>query len=193
MKKVIVVVGAALAISAVIVSCSSKQSSAKQSSSPQISANTTQTSTGQSIPAQEPASLSMRFTGMTPHVGQMFVFNIKESASDSVVIDTGIVSVPSDTFELSLGRKLMKGKSYLIDFFADLNKNGKYDKPPVDHAWRIPLLKLTGDTTITFVHNTNFTDIGSPKIPASLQKSDLSTDKGKNATEKRKEKGRMPK
>jgi hypothetical protein len=178
MKKVLFVVGAALAISAPITSCSSKQSNAKQSGSPQTSANTTQTSTGQSMQAQGPVSLSMMLTGMTPHIGQMLVFNIKDSANDSMVIDTGLASIMSDTFKVSFGPKLIKGQSYNIDFFADLNKNGKYDKPPVDHSWRIPLSKAMSDTTITFVHNTNFIDIGSPKIPQNLQKSQQTQQSG---------------
>jgi hypothetical protein len=191
MKKNIIVFGAVVAISVSILSCSSKKSSAKENSSPQTSANTTQTSTSRSVPVQGPASLSMKFTGMTPHIGQMLVINVIDSINDSIVIDTGLAKVPSDTFEMSFGPKLMKAQSYRIDFFADLNKNGKYDKPPVDHSWRISLSKLMGDTTIAFVHTTNFTDIGSPKIPASLQGSQQSNphaNKGKNQ-HKAKEKG----
>jgi hypothetical protein len=192
MKKALVVVGATLAISVSIASCSSKQSNTKQSGSPQTSANTTQTTSSQSMPAQGPASLSMKFTGMTPHVGQLLVINVKDSANDSMVLDTGMASVPSDTFEMNFGPKLMKGQSYSVDFFADLNKNGKYDKPPTDHAWRIPLSKVMSDTVITFVHNTNFTDIGSPKIPHYLQKSqqsDSNKNQGNKDQRKTKKKG----
>jgi hypothetical protein len=55
---------------------------------------------------------------------------------------------------------IMPDSSYNIDFYADFNENGMYDVPPTDHAWRIVLDDVNGDTTISFVHNTTFTDIG---------------------------------
>jgi hypothetical protein len=51
------------------------------------------------------------------------------------------------------------GNDYNLDFWADHNQNGMYDAPPTDHAWRIELSDLSGDTAIDFVHNTDFTDI----------------------------------
>jgi hypothetical protein len=49
--------------------------------------------------------------------------------------------------------------SYQIDFYADHNQNGSYDAPPTDHAWRITVNDLVGDSVVTFTHNTDFTDI----------------------------------
>ena len=46
-----------------------------------------------------------------------------------------------------------------VNFFADHNGNGAYDTPPTDHAWQMDLNNVTGDTTLNFAHNTNFTDI----------------------------------
>jgi hypothetical protein len=40
-----------------------------------------------------------------------------------------------------------------------LNGNGTYDAPPADHAWRIEIETVNGDTTVPFLHNTDFTDI----------------------------------
>ena len=57
---------------------------------------------------------------------------------------------------------IVPGNSYNIDFFADLNGNRMYDKPPTDHAWRLQLMNVMGDTTLSFTHNTSFTDIGLP-------------------------------
>ena len=51
------------------------------------------------------------------------------------------------------------GMSYNVDFFADHNNNGKYDAPPADHAWRMNLDDVKGDTILMFMHNTTFTDI----------------------------------
>src|SRR5690606_7537325 len=52
-----------------------------------------------------------------------------------------------------------QGKIYNVDFWADHNGNGMYDSPPEDHAWRMELTDVMGDTTLTFEHNTDFTDI----------------------------------
>jgi hypothetical protein len=61
---------------------------------------------------------------------------------------------------IAFGKILVDQRSYMLDFWADLNGNGTYDAPPVDHAWRIMLAGTAQDSTIAFTHNTNFTDIG---------------------------------
>ncbi|HKJ78210.1 MAG TPA: T9SS type A sorting domain-containing protein, partial [Prolixibacteraceae bacterium] len=38
-------------------------------------------------------------------------------------------------------------------------ENGMYDAPGDDHAWRMDLDDVMGDTTLMFAHNTDFTDI----------------------------------
>jgi hypothetical protein len=54
------------------------------------------------------------------------------------------------------------GNDYYVDFYADHNGNGVYDPPPADHAWRLDLMNVTGDSGLDFSHNTNFTDIQWP-------------------------------
>jgi hypothetical protein len=49
-----------------------------------------------------------------------------------------------------------------VDFYADHNGNGVYDPPPADHAWRLELNDVAGDSELDFTHNTNFTDIQWP-------------------------------
>ena len=51
------------------------------------------------------------------------------------------------------------GGTYMLDFYADLNGNGLYDAPPVDHAWRLQNVTTLGDLDREFVHNQDFTDI----------------------------------
>jgi len=96
---------------------------------------------------------------MTPHIGQMMALKVIDVKDSSLAADTTITAVPSDAFQISFGAKLISGHSYNIDFWADLNKNGEYDPPPVDHAWRITLKDVAADTTVAFAHNTNFTDV----------------------------------
>jgi plastocyanin len=102
--------------------------------------------------------ITVDFSAMDPHLGQMlFVYvidTINETYIDTITIDEiteaefSVVSYAADT-----------GGSYRIDFYADHNGNGTYDAPPTDHAWRIEIATLIGDTIIPFVHNTEFTNI----------------------------------
>ena len=101
--------------------------------------------------------LTVSFTGMSPHLGEDFQFKVydKNSFVEIQTINTVITDVDFtlDVFGIKNGR------SYNIDFYADHNKNGQYDPPPTDHAWRLVLNDVMGDTTLYFDHNINFTDI----------------------------------
>ena len=58
-----------------------------------------------------------------------------------------------------MSERLVPPASYYVDFYSDHNRNGQYDAPPADHAWRISLSDVAGDTVVNFAHNTNFTNI----------------------------------
>lgn len=106
--------------------------------------------------------LTVHFTGMTPHVGEMFTLYLKQ-ADTNVNVDTILVNpVAGVTFDI-MSYKIIPGMSYKINFYADHNRNGIYDAPPVDHAWRLPLNNVRGDTIVDFVHNTKFTNIFGPE------------------------------
>ncbi len=103
--------------------------------------------------------LTLALSDMTPHLGQKLEArlldvnqNMKEVSRQSVS------SVTATSFNLTFPG-ITIGNSYYLDFYADLNGNGVYDAPPVDHAWRMNLANLMGDSTVNFVHNTDFTDI----------------------------------
>ncbi len=102
--------------------------------------------------------LTVEFNGMTPHVGQMFKLYVVNT-SDGMTKDTvTIEQISGAEFEV-VSHSLMSGQSYHVNFYADFNQNGSYDLPPTDHAWQIVLENVTGDTTLVFQHNTDFTDI----------------------------------
>ena len=103
-------------------------------------------------------TLTLQLTGMTPHVGQLFEVRLLDINERREVGRDRVESVPSADFSVSISG-LEMNHSYLIDFYADLNGSGYYDPPPTDHAWRLELNNVEGDTTVTFSHNTNFTDI----------------------------------
>lgn len=102
--------------------------------------------------------LTVNFTSMTPHLGQKLSLYVR-NATTGVYLDTVIVaSIATAAFEVN-SWKVASGGSYKVDFYADHNKNGIYNPPPTDHAWRINLNAIKGDTIVSFVHNTTFTDI----------------------------------
>lgn len=108
----------------------------------------------QAIQAQDTARIA--FTGMNPHVGQHLYFRVVDKSDNKEIGRTSVLITVPD-FTLGIGG-IQPGSSYNLDFYADLTKNGKYDFPG-DHAWRIELNEVKGDTTVSFTHNTNFTNI----------------------------------
>ena len=101
-------------------------------------------------------TLTVHFMGMNPHVGQNLHLAVTDKNSGIEVQRVSVVASVDFMVNVS-GIEL--GKSYNVDFFADHNGNGNYDVPPADHAWRLELNDVMGDTTLMFQHNTSFTDI----------------------------------
>ncbi len=103
--------------------------------------------------------LTVNFSGMTPHVGQLLELRVEDDVTSEEVGRMRLEAIPSANFTVNIpGIKF--GKQYNVDFYADLNGNGLYDAPPTDHAWKMHLDNKTGDVSLDFAHNTNFTDVG---------------------------------
>ena len=77
---------------------------------------------------------------------------IGRNSIPGILVSDFMVEIPQIEFD----------HDYNIDFYADLNGNGLYDAPPVDHAWRVSFTSTSGDHVENFEHNTNFTDIQWP-------------------------------
>ena len=105
-----------------------------------------------------PYLLTVNFQNMNPHVGQKFELRVVELGSGMEVGRRTVDAIAGADFSVQIPG-IMPGNSYDIDFYADFNQNGLYDRPSDDHAWRITLESVSGDTTVDFSHNTNFTDI----------------------------------
>ena len=109
------------------------------------------------IASPQHENVTINFTNMSPHLNQNLYVRIvdkstlKETDRTFVLISAASISITLPAVEV--------GGSYFVDFFADVNANGKYDAPPTDHVWRLNLNNALGNDTITFSHNTNFTDI----------------------------------
>lgn len=102
----------------------------------------------------------MKLTGMIPHVGQLFEVRVIEKATGRTVGGYRLGQVSQPAFDVTIPGIIKSGTEYQIDFFADLNKNGKYDAPPADHAWRLTGTGGANGLTVEFTHNTSFTDTG---------------------------------
>ena len=105
-----------------------------------------------------PFNLTIAFSGMNPHVGQYFALYLKDIALGLPVDSVILQEIPGAAFSV-ISYSIVPGRHYSLDFFADHNGNKRYDAPPADHAWRLDPSNFEGDTTVTFTHNTNFTDI----------------------------------
>lgn len=107
--------------------------------------------------------LSVRFSGMNPHVGQRLFLRVVDSATNEEVGRATARSVPGPDFAVAVPG-IQPGRTYHVDFFADRDGDGQYDPPPTDHAWRISGVAANGDTAVDFAHNTSFTDIQWPHL-----------------------------
>jgi hypothetical protein len=107
-------------------------------------------------------SLRMQFTDMTPHVGQYFELRVVDAANDQIVASEDLSGIVDAAFDLVVLHALENAGSYNVDFWADHSGNGSYDAPPTDHAWWVAVSSVSGNTTESFSHNTDFTDIGTP-------------------------------
>ncbi len=101
-------------------------------------------------------NLTVDFSAMNPHIGQTLWLALTDTET-GVELERKKVTASAEFTVMFSG--IEKDHSYKIDFFADHNKNGMYDAPPADHAWRLELNDVAGDTSLTFIHNTSFTDI----------------------------------
>ena len=111
------------------------------------------------------AALEVWFEGMAPHVGQRFEARLTEAETGMEVARSRVASIESETFAVRFsGLKPREG--YVLDFYVDFNDNGRYDPPPVDHAWRIQVPDYRASMALRVGHNTGFTDIEWPNAEA---------------------------
>lgn len=111
----------------------------------------------QQTQADQLNKLTVNFSHMSPHVGQdVFLAVIEADTRTELrrVHRTGELE-----FVVEIDQVLEDGKSYHVDFYADNNKNGYYDPPSTDHAWRLLIEDSSGDETLSFGHQIAFTDI----------------------------------
>ena len=123
--------------------------------------NSSSSSTSSSM-AGGPYDFSISLSNMNPHIGQLFKIRVVDLSNMAEVTNADIFPVAGPDFMFNFPSILVSGKSYYVDFYADLNKNLDYDAPPADHAWRYVLSNVSGMVMTNFFHNTTFTDVQFP-------------------------------
>lgn len=106
--------------------------------------------------------LNVAMSSMGPHVGHLLELRVVHVESGVEVGYARVDSISTTEFTVSVPDVLIAGETYWVDFYADFNMNQRYDDPPVDHAWRRVIASITGNTSLSFVHDVNFTDIDFP-------------------------------
>lgn len=102
----------------------------------------------------------VRFEGFDEHVGQVFKMRVMDSELDEEISRKMLDPIAAADFVLEADA--ICGSHARVDFFADMNGNRRYDPPPVDHAWSINIGDPERDITITFQHDSNYTDVDFP-------------------------------
>ncbi|HEX2396008.1 MAG TPA: T9SS type A sorting domain-containing protein [Bacteroidales bacterium] len=104
--------------------------------------------------------ITVNFTGFADNEGQNLTVYLRNPETDEFVDSVLVTPIDSGDFTVVFD-SVTVNNVYNIDFYTDVNGNGSYDIPPVDHAWRIELNNVDLDTVIVFVFDTTtFTDIG---------------------------------
>lgn len=106
-------------------------------------------------------TLTLNLQNMDAYVGHRFEVRVTEQPTGKEVGRKTIASLESNSPSLLL-YVFLQGRSYNVDFYADVNSNGVYDAPPTDHAWRRVIVNASADKVVDFSPDENYIDIGFP-------------------------------
>ncbi|MEZ4263380.1 MAG: hypothetical protein R3B36_30095 [Polyangiaceae bacterium] len=116
--------------------------------------------------------LRLTVRGMKSHVNELFEYRIVDGTNtiQSRGFITPLGGVDATVFVPGAIPKL--NGPFRLDFYADHDSSGGYDKTPAtqgDHAWRLPLdetkTNAEGVVDIVFDHNTSFSYLNDPAEP----------------------------
>ena len=108
--------------------------------------------------------LTLEFSTMGNYAGHMLEARVVTPGGTEVDRES-IGAVSAAQFAISFSG-LEEDAAYRVDFYVDVNDNGRYDAPPTDHAWRIDVPASKGDRSVAFTPGGAFTDIAFPVLPA---------------------------
>jgi hypothetical protein len=100
---------------------------------------------------------------MDEYVRKTLSARIFDLATGREVERTIIPEIAEGSFTIDFG-SVAEGDPYRIDFYVDMNENGRYDLPPTDQAWRLDLQELSGAVSLKFKPTADYTDIDWPPM-----------------------------
>ena len=106
-------------------------------------------------------SIGVNYSEMNQYVGKALFARIVDTLTGAEVERMIIPEITGASFAMEFP-SLTEGDAYRIDFYVDMNGNGRYDQPPTDHAWRIAVAELAGAVSIEFAPTGGYTDINWP-------------------------------
>ena len=109
--------------------------------------------------------LTVNATGFSPHKGgQAIAAALVNVDTNEIITSQPITLVNDDTWSVNWKGVMRPGVNYALDYYADLNGSAATkptspcDTQPTDHVWRREIKAPTTDTTLTFGHDTDWTD-----------------------------------
>ena len=107
---------------------------------------------------------TLALTNFSFHEGQKVELHVKASpAATDFLGAEAYGNVTNGQLTLTVANVLEAGKTYTVDFYADVNGNGSYDAPVngqfLDHSWRRTVQGNPAGVNETFAHDDNWTDI----------------------------------
>jgi hypothetical protein len=121
--------------------------------------------------AQNKATITLQFRNMGPHAGLALALRVVDTATGAELDRLAVPEIPTSPFDLEI--EVAIGGSYQVDFFIDINDNGRYDAPPTDRAWRLLLTDVQESGALAVDHSLELTDIDwPPRIDGRIEKSE---------------------
>lgn len=111
-----------------------------------------------------PRTLCVRLDSFSPHLDELVQIDLV-TVSDDILRTRAVIEPMGEVradFVLPLAipeREVPEADEdhpLKLEIWADNDKDGEYDEPPVDHSWN---LELPQDGTLVFAHNGDFNDI----------------------------------
>lgn len=98
--------------------------------------------------------LHLEGTGFQPHEGQNLVV-VVDASDSSTPVGTGKDRILNGAFAFDWPDLLTEGKTYTVDYFADVDDDGACD-PDTDAVWRRELRSVAGRVSLSVIHDEDY-------------------------------------
>jgi hypothetical protein len=104
-------------------------------------------------------NLSFSATGFGIHEGTKIEIVVTRSSDGAAVAHGGYDKQEGDTLSFSWDGLLEVGQAYTVDYYADVNGDGRCNPPADDHVWRRDIPAVTSDVALTTAHDSIWVDV----------------------------------